>query len=188
MFKVIDDGHLGGFVEGGDGGSYTPKLWDALIADYNLKSVVDVGCGEGHSAKYFTKKGMEVLAIDGSQKVLATAVYNPIIIHDYYTGPYTPDRIYDLGWSCEFLEHVDEEYIPNFMATLKKTKVAAVTHAIPDQGGYHHVNEKGDAYWIGQFKKYGFEYDHDASLKYRAMKKGAYFPISGMIFTNKVLL
>ena len=187
MIKIIDDGHLGGYVEGGDEGTYTPRLWDTLIADYDIKSVVDIGCGEGHASKYFADKGIEVLAIDGSKKVLATAVYQPIIIHDYYQGAYIPDRVYDLSWCCEFLEHIDEEYIPNFMATFKKSKIAAVTHALPGQEGYHHVNERDDAYWIEQFKKYGFEYSKADSLKYRSLNEATYFPISGMIFLNKEL-
>lgn len=178
---------MGGYVEGGDDGSYTPRLWDTLIADYDIKSVVDVGCGEGHASKYFLDKGLDVLAIDGSEKVLATAVYKPITIHDYYKGKYIPARVYDLAWCCEFVEHIDEEYIPNFMATLKKSKIAAITHALPGQGGYHHVNEKDDAYWIEQFKRYGFEYDEEASMKYRAIDKATYFPISGMIFINREL-
>ncbi len=187
MIKIIDDGHLGGFVEGGDEGTYTPRLWDALIADYGIKSAVDVGCGEGHSSKYFSDKGIEVLAIDGSEKVLTTAAYKPIIIHDYSKGEYIPDKVYDLAWCCEFLEHIDEEYIPNFMATLKKARIVALTHALPGQGGYHHVNERDDDYWILQFKKNGFEYDKEASMKYRSLKEATYFPISGMIFINKEL-
>lgn len=187
MVKIIYDGHMGGYIEGGDNDSYAPRLWDALIADYDIKSVVDVGCGEGYSSKYFADKGIEVLAIDGSKKVLATAVYKPIIIHDYYEGGYIPDRVYDLGWSCEFVEHIDEEYIPNFMATFKKSKIVAITHALPGQGGYHHVNEKDDAYWSEQFKKHSFEYNEEAAMKYRAMNETEYFPISGMIFINKEL-
>lgn len=187
MFKIIDDGHLGGYVEGGDEGTYAPRLWDALIADYDIKSVVDVGCGEGHSSKYFADKGMNVLAIDGSEKVLTTAVYRPIIIHDYYAGAYIPDRVYDLAWCCEFVEHIDEWYIPNFMATLKKAKIVAITHALPGQGGYHHVNEQDDVYWTLQFKKYGFEYNKAASMKYRSLNEALYFPMSGMIFINQEL-
>ena len=114
-------------------------------------------------------------------------VYQPIIIHDYYQGAYIPDRVYDLSWCCEFLEHIDEEYIPNFMATFKKSKIAAVTHALPGQEGYHHVNERDDAYWIEQFKKYGFEYSEEDSMKYRAVNEATYFPVSGMIFLNKEL-
>ena len=187
MIKIIHDGHLGGYVEGGDDGTYAPKLWDALIADLDIKSMVDIGCGEGHSSKYFADKRIRVLAIDGSKKVLATAVYRPIIVHDYCESAYIPDRIYDLSWCCECLEHIDEKYIPNFMATFKKSKIAAITHALPGQGGYHHINEKDDVYWIEQFKKYGFKYNEEASIKYRAIDEDTYFSISGMIFINKEL-
>lgn len=181
-FEYAHDGPLGGFIIGGDSGSWNPKVWDKLIEDYNIKSVIDVGCGEGHSSKYFADKGIDVLAIDGSKKALDTAVYEPIIIHDYNQAALIPPMEYDLVWCCEFLEHVDEEFMQNYLETFKYARVLAVTHALPNQGGYHHVNEKDDAYWINKIEAIGFKFNKEKTEEYRAMNEATYFPISGMIF------
>ena len=54
--------HLGGYIVGGDDATYYPHLWDWLVSARGVKSVVDVGCGEGHAARYFADHRMEGLA------------------------------------------------------------------------------------------------------------------------------
>jgi len=184
---MIKDNHLGGFVLNGDERTYYPQLWETLINDFNIKSLIDVGCGEGHSSYFFHNRFVEVLAIDGSKKVLDSAVFDPIVIHDYCTGPYIPDKIYDFVWCCEFVEHIEEKYIPNFIATFKKAKYVAFSHALPKQGGYHHVNEREPLYWIRIMESNGFEYMEEESLKYRKLAHD-YFQVSGLIFKNNTLL
>lgn len=184
MGELVEDGHLGGFAKGGDKNTFSPKLWDALIKDYKVKSVIDVGCGEGHSAKYFQDKGLEVLAIDGSTKVLESAVFKPIVIHDFTKGIYIMDsyRKYDLVWCCEVLEYIDEKYLENVLDLFRDAKTLAITHALPGQGGYHHTNEKEDSYWIEKICKEGFKFKFEKSMKYRELGDGWYFKQSGMIF------
>lgn len=178
---MIKDGHLGGFVLGGDQRTYYPELWDSLITDYKLDSVVDVGCGEGHAAKYFFDKGLNVMAIDGSELVKQSAVFEDIYIHDYTKAPLVLDHDFDLVWCCEFVEHIEEQYLPNFLETFKSGKIIAMTHALPGQGGYHHVNEAVDIYWLNKLAHIGYTCDWEATQKYRAMAHD-YFQISGLIF------
>lgn len=182
---MVKDEHLGGFVEGGDERCYYPEMWDKLIKDFKAKSIIDVGCGEGHSCKYFEQAGLEVLAIDGSKKVLERNVFEPIVIHDYTKGAYVPDKEYDLVWCCEFVEHVEAEFIPNFFETFKKAKVVVITHALPGQGGYHHVNEQEDDYWIKKMLTIGFIYDVPKTLEYRELAHD-YFQRSGLVFLKDV--
>lgn len=182
---MVKDGHLGGFVAGGDERCFYPEMWDKLIKDFKIKSVVDVGCGEGYSCKYFFDKGLEVLAVDGSELVREKAVFPLINIHDYTKGKYELVKEFDLAWCCEFVEHVEAEFIDNFMATFKGCKVIVMTHALPGQGGYHHVNEQDDAYWIIEMEKAGFIYDLVKTLEYRALAHD-YFAISGMVFVKGV--
>lgn len=182
--EPIEDGALGGFVAGGDPRTFEANLWDALITDYQVKSVLDVGCGEGYSSKYFQDRGLKVLAIDGSKEALKKAVFKGIVIHDYTEGIYSPHLEYDLAWCCEFVEHVEEQYMDNYFATLKKAKIVAMTHALPGQGGYHHVNEKPAEYWIGKFKERGFDFDLERSKIYQEIAQGIYFRKTGMILVR----
>lgn len=186
---MIEDGHLGGFVQGGDPDAWEPQLWDALIKDFQIKSVLDVGCGEGYSTKYFLDKGCSVLGIDGSEKVLENSPLPKlyIMIFDYTKGAVGFDKaVWDLVWCCEFVEHVEAKFIPNFLESFKAGKIIAMTHALPNQGGHHHVNEQNDDYWIKKIEKIGFKYDDKVTQKYRAIAQGKYFKQSGLIFMKKV--
>lgn len=179
---MVKDGHLGGFVEGGDSRCHYPLLWDALIKDFKVKSVLDVGCGQGQALEYFSLRGVKGLGIDGTELVLKNAVFDNIEIHDYVTGPYIPEKKYDLVWCCEFVEHIEEKYLNNFLETFKSGKVVALTHALPGQGGYHHVNEKNDSYWIEKMKGIGFKLVENNT--YYRQKAHEYFLRSGLVFVK----
>ena len=62
--------HLGGYIvnvtEHGDPNSYSTEVWDWMVNN-NIKSIIDVGCGEGHSTKYFLDKGMEAIGVEGGE-------------------------------------------------------------------------------------------------------------------------
>jgi len=75
--------------------------------------------------------------------------------------------VYDIGWSVEFVEHVYEKYMDNYMPAFQKCKVVAITYAPPGTPGHHHVNLQKEDYWIGKFKEYGFTYNEELSLKLR---------------------
>lgn len=151
--------HLGGYVVGGDDATWYPELWEWLHNNLQIKSVLDVGCGEGHSLKYFRDviKIPRVFGIDGlPQGDLA------IDVHDFSKGPWRPPwhaPPYDLVWCCEVVEHIDEEFLPNLLEAFKHGRWVAMTHAAPNQGGHHHVNCKDAQYWIGAMAAIGFAYD-----------------------------
>jgi SAM-dependent methyltransferase len=167
----IIEGHLGGCSIGGDGGTYYPIMWKYLIDNYNVKTVLDIGCGRGYSAKYFESIGCDILGIDGSMKAQEMSLIpEHFLLNDYETGPALSrseikyndkpldDFIFDLCWCCEFVEHVWEEYSQNFLDDFKRCKYVAMTFAYPGQTGHHHVNENTQEYWVDKLKNNGFEY------------------------------
>lgn len=148
-------GHLGGYTRGGNPATWYPELWTWLVRRLVIRSVLDVGCGEGQSTRFFQSLGCHVLGVEGLPQV------SPLIVtHDYQTGPYRPSEPFDLVWSCEFVEHVEERHASNFLETFCAARqFLLVTHAVPGQGGHHHVNERHASYWIERIEALGFRYD-----------------------------
>lgn len=150
----VEQGHLGGYIEGGDEATFYPDLWSFLIKQYDIRSVVDVGCGEGQSVDFFVGLGCDVLGIEGIPQQ-----NEQIVLHDFTEGPFPDLGPFDLAWCCEFVEHVEERYVPNFLPALASAKMVLMTHAEPGQAGYHHVNCRSADYWIGAMAAVGKQYD-----------------------------
>lgn len=96
---------------------------------------------------------------------------------------------WDLGWSVEFLEHVEKQYIPNYMEVFQKCRYVVCTAAPPGWGGHHHVNEQDYLYWIDKFRRYGFQFDNPMTQemrKYSTMqehsKGSSFMKRTGMFF------
>jgi len=168
-------------------------VFDYLCKKYNVRSMVDVGCGWGGMVDYSIRQGVKSLGIDFSNK-LNMFDKEEFKFHDYTKGKYILDDRYDLGWCVEFLEHIEEEYIDNIFSTLSCCKIICCTHALPNQGGEHHVNCQKPRYWVDTFGKYGFKHDLKLSLhiKYISEMKNIrsldpstpHMKYTGMIFTN----
>lgn len=193
----INRGHLGGFVRSdpvdwphGDPMTYTPLLWDWLIARFAPRVVWDVGCAEGHAVKHFLEKGLQAWGVDGCVEALETAVVprDRIVIHDYSRGAQRiPAHIEqpDLVYSCEFVEHVEQRYMENFLADFGRARTVCFTHAFEDQPGHHHVNCQAPQYWIAAMQQKGFAWDEKASLESRRIAGRSHWERSGLVFTKR---
>lgn len=176
--EFITAGHLGGYVEGGDPDTQYPAMWAWLVEREGIRSVLDVGCGDGAALDAFTALGCDVLGIDG------IAQENPLIVpHDFTTGPtgMRDDAAFDLVWSCEFVEHVEERYLGNIMDALTRAPLVLMTHATPGQPGWHHVNCQPADYWIRRFALAGFDVDVELTDETRARAHG-YYASTGLAF------
>ena len=152
--------HLGGSYRGGDVHTFTPDVWGYLLVEYDIRSVVDIGCGFGHNAKWFHDQGCEVLGIEGDPVALAGNVLpkDMLVAHDYTKGPYALPKPYDLAIATEFVEHVESQYEHNWLETVKGCQWFLMCHAVPQQGGHHHVNEQYADYWIDKLAAVGYSY------------------------------
>ena len=193
--KSLEKNHLGGCILNdsvGDINTWCPCLWDRLVEITEAKSMVDVGCGVGYSLQYFSDKGLSVVGIDGLEDVLQhSSISDRIVIHDYTKGTYILEGNIDLAWCCEFVEHIEEQFMENFMKTYEKCKYVAMTHAFPNQVGYHHVNCQPPEYWITAFANRGFYHMESETkmLKNTIADKsyGHWVKNSFMLFKNKKL-
>eukprot|EP01084_Bolivina_argentea_P274326 467554_1 len=205
----IDPKHLGGFFAN-DTNSYETQMWLWAIKKFKIRSILDVGCGLGYSTLFFVNHPLieRVLCIEGSTDAIEhSLVQNITIQHDYTLGEYWPKQTFDMLWSVEFLEHIDEKYQTYYMSTFKKAKLLFVTASI--QGGWNHVNvRKIKDYWIPVFESYGFIYLENITqqarincpgyswqlkysyhnLKTNGDRKMPYFYYTGMVFLNSLFL
>lgn len=187
---IHTDGHLGGYARGGDPGTWCPRLWKWAVEEFSIRSVLDVGCGEGHSTRYFKYLGCRVLGVEGCRQALAdTVVPGSVTQHDFCDGAFLSPKPFDLIWSCEFLEHVEEKYVPNILRTFEQArKMILVTHAFPGQDrGHHHVNCRPSSYWIKRIEKLGFECHVALTREARTVTLGDdhrinHFARSGLLF------
>lgn len=152
----------------------------------NYKSFLDIGCGPGGMLDSALEIGYTVQGIDGDFIVDRK---NPksVLIHDYTTGPLILEKKYDLVWSCEFVEHVDEKYLDNYMKTMQAGKTICMTYAPPKKKGHHHVNLKPENYWIDTFNKYGFKFNKKltSELKSISSMEREFFRENGLVFEHE---
>ena len=126
---------------------------------FNIKSMLDIGCGPGGMIELARSKKIDAYGIDGDFSIERLGLEKYVTLHDYTKGASSFNKQVDLVWSCEFVEHVEEEYLPNFMKDFQLGKFVIMTFAPVGKAGHHHVNCNTQEYWIDKFKQYGFLYD-----------------------------
>jgi len=177
---------LGGNMIGGDPNTFHPALWSYLVARFSITSVLDIGCGEGHCVRHFFELGIPAFGFDGLRTNVERAVI-PIALHDLRVAPFVMPVA--LAHCCEVVEHIEERYLDHLLKTLANGRVIAMTHALPGQGGHHHVNCQPSAYWIERIEPLGYRYLRDETEKAKSLPSGTgtwtYFAKSGLIFERR---
>ena len=156
---------------------------------FSIYSLLDVGCGLGEMKFLCDEKNITYQGIDGDYT--AKRKHDNVIIHDYTKGKSEISKQcgnpYDLGWSTEFLEHVDAKYVDNYMIDFVKCKYVLVTHAPPGKKGHHHVNCQTNEYWIKTFMKYNFAFDKEMTklIRKNSSMERNFIRDNGLFFVNK---
>lgn len=152
-----------------------------LASQRPIKTMLDIGCGPGGMKKIADKLGIQWTGIDGDPSVKNEY----IVTHDFSRGP-TDLNFYDLGWSVEFVEHVEERFIQNFMVAFKGCSLVFLTHAPPRKTGHHHVNCQMTNYWITIFQMWGFQLNPKLTTGARenSTMKREFARETGLVFEN----
>ena len=124
-----------------------------------FSSVLDVGCGVGFWLAEFKNCGAtEIFGIDGDWVPTHRLVIpqDNFRVHDL-THPVDIGRQFDLVLSLEVAEHIPEACADGFVESLARHGDTVIfSAAIPGQGGFDHVNEQPQDYWIKKFEKLAF--------------------------------
>jgi SAM-dependent methyltransferase len=143
-----------------DGSISSSKIIVPLVLSiFNVKSVVDVGCGVGGWLKVFSDNGIQdYLGIDGAyvpRDQLKIPAAN--FLGQNLTDLKSVGRRFDLACSLEVAEHLPEASAEQFVGALvDAAPVVLFSAAVPGQGGIHHINEQWPSYWANLFKKRGY--------------------------------
>lgn len=124
-----------------------------------LRSVCDVGCGDGTWLRAFGEAGVtDLLGIDGEyvdEHLLRIPVANFVAmdLHHEISLP----RSFDLVVSLEVAEHLPEDRAASFVRDLTRlARLTLFSAAIPGQGGRNHVNEQWQTYWTAMFGQHDY--------------------------------
>ncbi len=188
MKMIVSDAacpHLGGNLRHGDLNCLSFAMWKMLVDRFAIRSMLDVGCGEGHAVKYFHSLGCIAHGVDGLMTNVQRAVM-PIALHDLTNGPYIMPV--DMTLSIEVAEHIEEAYVGHYLETLRNGKIIVMTHALPSQQGFHHVNCQPEEYWTARLEARGYVLD-PMNNYWRNLSKAdghqSYFAQSGLVFLRR---
>lgn len=162
---------------------------DYLIKEFGVKSFLDIGCGPGDMVQIAQDRGLYSIGIDGDHTLIPEWHGKGITVfeHDFTRGRFGLDHSFDLGWSVEFLEHIDKQYQNNYMEVFQKCKYVVCTAAPPGYPGHHHVNCRDTNYWISVFDNYGFNFCLETTRDIRAgsVMKKPFMQTTGMFFYRR---
>ena len=117
----------------------------------------------------FNYLGLDVTGIEGSIEAIAASPVSELIYpHDFTTGPFRTESTFDLIFSIEFLEHIEERFLQNVFDLFERGKVIVFTAAKPGQSGYHHVTLRPIEWWVAKFSDRGFTLDERLTKETRA--------------------
>lgn len=157
-----------------------------LVREFGIASVIDVGCATGGMREVFARLGVD--SWHGVEGDYTLAGSPDVEIHDFTEGPWPGGpRSAHLCWCVEFLEHVDEKFIPNYMETVTRCPWVVATAAPPGHGGHHHVNEREPEYWYGVFAAWGYEFRADLTemLRSKSTMRKDFIRARGMMFGRR---
>ena len=160
--------HLGGNFAQGDPACFSASAFRYCLDNFDVKTVMDVGSGQGHTAQWFVNQGCATTAIEGLPENVQRAVV-PTIGHDLTQGPYK--QPVDLTVCIEVVEHIEAKFVDHLIDTLINGRWIMMTHAVPGQRGWHHVNCQPTEYWVDLLAKRNYTLLHNHSNKIQQLAK-----------------
>lgn len=130
-----------------------------LLNQLPVKSVLDVGCGQGAWLSVWSDLGIPVVVgIDGAyvNKTRLLCPKDAFVEHDL-SKAFDLGRRFELVQSLEVAEHLSANSASDFVESLvRHGDMVFFSAAPPGQGGDHHINEQDYEYWRAHFARHDY--------------------------------
>lgn len=142
---------------------YEP-IAQAIIEEYNPKSILEFGCGKGDLTKCLANHGIEIIAVDGyakpdfskfpNIKFSFLNLNNELEVTTFLSNL---NSRFDIAISLEVAEHLNPEISSSLIKWMTSvTDKIIFSAAVIGQGGDGHINCKPREFWHNEFQKNGF--------------------------------
>lgn len=165
-------------------GGHTFDAWLCIavytvFGEYGVKSIMDVGCGDGSYTKHLRAHGFDAEGYDA----------NPYTPEGCYIADFSEPQyldVHDAVLCLEVGEHIPADYEPVFLDNLVRhaEKLIILSWAVPGQGGFGHVNERDNEYVIKRMNERGWNIDQSSTDFVRNQAAIAWFKNTVMVFTH----
>lgn len=136
----------------------TKRLVEKILY-YEPKNVLDVGCGLGSVVNELNKRGIRSWGIDFSKDLIGIWHGGPFLYMDSRDMSFWNDNEFDLVFSSDFFEHIDEEDIDKVAEEMKRVGKQVITFVADDISGpltakqrEYHVTHKPLDWWKEKLK------------------------------------
>jgi len=140
-------------------GESARRILPPLLDLFAVKSIVEIGCGNGHWTQVAIEHGIEDYAVvDGPwNDRSALLVDSGKFVEADLGEPLALSRRFDMAVCLEVAEHVRGDRAQVLVNSLcEAADVILFGAAIPYQGGYGHINEQWPSYWRNLFDQAGY--------------------------------
>lgn len=144
------------YFEGNPGymqNEFRHMCYAAVVMQFQLKKVLDIGCGHGILVEYLTRLGVHAVGMDFSEhtnhQVRGNAVSLPF-----------GDKVFDMVVSTDLLEHLEEGDVHVAIEECKRVAWRQAHFVCPseiaDEHSYgYHLTDKPLEWWVNTFSKHG---------------------------------
>ena len=134
------------------------NIADFFIQNLKGQKILDVGCGPGRDAKYFSEHGLEVTGIDLTSnfvKMASQNVPNAKFIQMDMRNLDFPENTFDGIWACASFLHIPKDEAKNTLLGFRKIlKPAGLIYLSIKQGNEEKFVEKDE--YKGRTKFFAF--------------------------------
>lgn len=140
-------------------GESARRILPPLLSLFGVKSLLEVGCGNGHWTQAAIDAGVnDYTVVDGPWNDRARLLVDQSrFVEARLEQPLALGRRFDLAICLEVAEHVDNVSARTLVKSLcEAADVIGFGAATPFQGGFGHINEQWPSYWRAHFEALGY--------------------------------